>query len=99
MYLLDNDSTKEGEELELCRNKVLYNFEINLELFQTRLFQDVNYSLQETTKKITQKKILEEMKLKWYIRKYLLSRKEDHNGETEKFKKKKKERHIVSKSQ
>ena len=30
------------------------------------------------------------MKLKWYIRKYLLSRKEDRNGETEKFKKKKK---------
>ena len=56
MYLLDNDSTKEGEELELYRNKVLYNFEINLEQFQTGLFQDVNYSLQETTKKIIQKK-------------------------------------------
>ena len=45
MYLLDNDSTKEGKEMELCRNKVLYNFEINLEQFQTGLFQDVNYSL------------------------------------------------------
>ena len=56
MYLLDNDSTKEGEELELYRNKVLYNFEINLEQFQTGLFQDVNYSLQETTKKMIQKK-------------------------------------------
>ena len=56
MYLLDNDSTKEGEELELYRNKVLYNFEINLEQFQTGLFQDENYSLQETTKKIIQKK-------------------------------------------
>ena len=56
MYLLDNDSAKEGEELELYRNKVLYNFEINLEQFQTGLFQDVNYSLQETTKKIIQKK-------------------------------------------
>ena len=43
MYLLDNDSTKEGEELELCRNKVLYNFEINLEQFQTGLFQDVKH--------------------------------------------------------
>ena len=56
MYLLDNDNAKEGEELELYRNKVLYNFEINLEQFQTGLFQDVNYSLQETTKKIIQKK-------------------------------------------
>lgn len=56
MYLLDNDRTKEGNEMELCRNKVLYNFEINLEQFQTGLFQDVNYSLQEITKKIIKKK-------------------------------------------
>ena len=69
MYLLDNDRTKEGNEMELCRNKVLYNFEINLEQFQTGLFQDVNYSLQEITKKIIKKKkIVEEMKLKWLIK-------------------------------